>query len=480
MAEKVAIVGAGVGGLATAVRLASKGHEVEVYEKLPRPGGRCNIITDGGFKFDTGPSFVLMPDLFEELFSYLGEDLGGHLNLHVLDPSYKIFYPDGDTCTVFRDPEKTKEELERLEKGASKTYDLLIEETASIYRRARPLLYQCLTLKDLARPSVWALLPRIRAFETYWHLAGRFFKSEKLRHAFTFEAMFLGVSAFDAPGFYSILSYVDHVQKISHPIGGMYEIPAALEKLAQRFGVRLQYGVEVKGIGRRNGKLTLAIPGEEIPADKVVINADYAYAQGALLKRRTRRYSYSCSVYLMYLGLKRKVEGLEHHTLFFARDPKRNIRQVFEESTLPDDPSFYVHVPTKTDPSLAPEGKDLAYVLVPVPNLENRELDIKQEESKLKEIVFGRIEEHTGIRIQDLVEVEHFFYPEDFVGRYNIIHGAPFGLAHTFWQSAFFRPRNYDSKIENLYFVGAGTQPGCGLPAVIASSRIVADLIEQA
>lgn len=192
----------------------------------------------------------------------------------------------------------------------------------------------------------------------------------------------------------------------------------------------------------------------------MVVNADYAYAQSELLGRRLPAYKYSCSVYLIYLGLKQKVKGFAHHNLFFSRDLKENLNQIFKEKVMPDNPSFYVHVPTVTDASLAPEGKEIFYILVPVANLEKNKEDISGYEEKLRRFVFDKISEKLGSRIEDLIEVEHIFYPKDFIGRYNIKYGATFGLAHNLMQSAFFRPPNFDNRINNLYYVGASTQPG--------------------
>jgi phytoene desaturase len=477
MDKKIAIVGAGVGGLATAARLAKKGYSVEVFEKLGECGGRNHLLEDKGFKFDMGPSFVLMPDFFEEVFSYCREDIKEYLDLKAIDPGYTIFFPDGDSLTVYRDSARTKDELEKIEPGSSIGFDGFIRETAKIYRTVKPLLYDCFTPKAVFNPSYWGLLGKIRAFDSYWQMARKFFKSEKLCYAFTFEAMFMGVSPFNAPAFYSIISYADHVQKIFHPMGSMYQIPLALEKMAKKFGARFHYNSEVKKIKPVNGALILELDGRQEPFDKIVVNADYAYAQSQLLGRRIPDYKYSCSVYLIYLGLKQKVNGFAHHNLFFSNDLKRNLNQIFKEKAMPDDPSFYVHVPTVTDPSLAPAGKEIFYILVPVANLEKNKEDISRYEEMLRRIVFDKISEKLGSRIEGLIEVEHRFYPKDFIGRYNIKYGATFGLAHNLMQSAFFRPPNFDHKIKNLYFVGASTQPGGGLPVVIAGSRIVADLI---
>ena len=477
MDKRIAIVGAGVGGLATAARLACRGYNVQVFEKLPKCGGRAHIIEDRGFKFDTGPSFVLMPDFFQEVFAYCHENINDYLNLQVLDVNYKIFYQDGQILTIFRDSEKTKQELEKIEKGSGNAYDEFLSQTGIIYKDVKPLLYSCFTKQDLINPRYWGLVKRLKVGQSYWQIAKRFFKSDKLCYAFTFEAMFIGVSPFKTPGFYSIITYVDHVQKIYHPMGGMYKIPQALEKLAKNYNAQILYDSQIKSVRYDRNKFVLKTADDSFGADKVIINADYSYAQNELLGRKIPQYDYSCSVYLIYLGLKQKVGGLAHHNLFFANDLEKNLREIFIDKIIPQDPSFYIHLPTVTDPSLAPEGKDILYILIPVPNLFKIKQNISESEERIRRVVFERINSCLSIKLEDLIEVEHRFYPQDFISRYNIKYGATFGLAHTFFQSAFFRPYNFDNKIKNLYFVGASTQPGGGLPPVIASSRIVADLI---
>lgn len=477
--KKVVVVGAGIGGLATAARLASRGYEVEVFERLSCCGGRNNIIRDRGFAFDTGPSFVLMPDFFREVFSYCGMRLEDYLDLVELDVHYKIFYPDGTTLSVCLDPERTKEELERHERGAAQGYLRFLEDTGRIYRRVEPLLYRCLTPAALLDPSYWPLIKELRPHESYWDFAKRYFKSDKLCHAFTFEAMFIGVSPYQSPAFYSIIGYADHVQKIRHPMGGMYRIPLALESLSRKLGVNFHYDTEVKRILGSAGSLVVETAGSRAEAERIVVNADFAYAQQQLLGRSVRHYRYSCSVYLLYLGLRQKVAGAEHHNLFFARDLYRNLDEIFNHKRVSVDPSFYVHAPTVTDPGLAPAGKEIFYILVPVPNLDNCKEDFSAREGQLRRTVFDRINRAFGIRLEDLIEVEHRFYPQDFTSRYNIPYGATFGLAHNLMQSAFLRPANFDRRIRGLYYTGASTQPGGGLPVVLASSRIVADLIEK-
>jgi phytoene desaturase len=474
----IAVVGAGVGGLSAAARLSAQGYSVDVFEKLPHCGGRNNIIRDKGFLFDTGPSFVLMPEYFEEAFGSCGVDLGDTLPLKVLDENYRIFYPDGDVFTVHRDCERTKREMERIEPGSARGFDEFLRVTGTMYRALKPYLFESFSPSAPLNPRYWPLLSKLNLPASYWTLASRFFKSEKLRFAFTFEAMFMGVSPFRAPGFYSIIAYTDHVDKIRHPMGGMYRIPQTLEEMCRRKGVRFHYGSEVSGI-HKNGSFTLRTPRGEARADRVVVNADYSYAQETLLGRRLPKFMYSCSVYLLYLGLSRKVPGLAHHNLFFSSDVRQNLREIFTERKVPTDPSFYIHVPTVTDPSLAPPDKDLVYVLIPVNNREPGSEPFEGKEAQLKRKVFEVVKQRTGIDLGPLVEVEHAFYPKDFTERYNIKYGATFGLAHNLLQSAFFRPYNADRRMPGLYYVGASTQPGGGLPVVLASARIVSDMISK-
>ncbi|MBD3263803.1 MAG: phytoene desaturase [Candidatus Omnitrophica bacterium] len=478
MKTKVSVVGAGVGGLATALRLANLGYQVSVYEKLSRCGGRANIIEEAGFKIDTGPSFVLMPDLFSEVFSSVGEDINSHLKLKALDTSYKIFYPDSTTLSIFRDSEKTKEELEKIEPGSSKAYEYFLAETADYYKTVKPLLYQCFTSSQLLNPKYWKLLVKLNPFKTYWQIAKKYFKSDKICYAFTFEAMFIGVSPFNTPSFYSIITYADHIQKIHHPVGGMYTIPTALENLCRQKGVSFNYNCPVRKIIKRKDGLALHTESESINTDKVVINADYSFARSQLLGDKIPDYRYSCSVYLIYLGLNKKVDNLEHHNLFFSSDLRKNLKQIFKSDEVPRDPSFYIHVPTVTDSSLAPEGKEIVYILIPVPNLKNNpERKFAPYAEGLRGFVFDKVKKQTGVDLSDFIEFEQSFYPGDFKERYNIKHCATFGLAHTLYQSAFFRPPNLYEKNKNIYFVGASTQPGGGLPPVIASSKIVSDAI---
>jgi len=479
MSKKIAVIGSGISGLATAVRLSSVGYEVEIFERLSSCGGRNNLLQDNGFKFDMGPSFILMPDFLEEIFSYCGENLKEYLDLKELEVNYKIFYPDIDTFTVYKDTARTKEELEKIERGSSRAYDKFKKEVIRIYNKARPLFYRGLEPQVSKNPYYWFLAYDLKACQTYWQLARKFFKSDKLCYAFTFKSMFIGGSPIETPAFYSGVNYSDLVQKLYYPVGGMYQITSALRKMAEKYKVKFNYETEVNKIKDNQSSLSLAVGDKEIDFDKVVASADYPYVQTELLGRDIPDYGYACSAYLIYLGLKRKIRGFQHHNVFLSKDSDRNQSRIFSGEVLSEDPFFYVDVPTITDLSLAPEGKDLFRILVPVPNLKNPKGNMLGFKEGIRRAVFDKIARFTGLPLDDLIEVEYHFYPQDFIGRYNVKYGSAFGLMHNFKQSTCFRPLNFDPQIKGLYYTGASTQPGGGLPLVLAGSKIVADMISR-
>ena len=310
--------------------LGKKGYDVEVQEKLPECGGRAHIIEDRGFKFDTGPSFVMMPDFFKELFIYCDADISDYLDLRILDVHYKIFYPDGETLTIYRDSEETERELERIEKGSAKAYRKYINDVASIYKNVESMFYHCYTPAAVLNPAYWGFLAKLKIHKSYWDLAKKYFKSDKLCYAFTFESMFVGVSPFSAPSFYSVISYTDHVHKIYHSMGGMYQIPRVIEGMAKKFGVKFNYSSEIIQIEKKDKEFILRSKEAEFEAHNVVLNADYSYAQEHILTRKIPDFDYSCSVYLIYWGMKKKIPHLAHHNLFFAEELKTSLENIFK------------------------------------------------------------------------------------------------------------------------------------------------------
>lgn len=477
--KKVAVIGAGIGGLATAARLSHRGYEVDVFEKLPHCGGRANIIRRDGFSIDTGPSFVLMPDFFKEVFTDCGVDIKDYLTLQPLDLSYRIVYGDDSELPIYGDHERKKQAFERIEKGAGEGYERFMEELRQLYGVVEPLLYECFSFKKVLNPKYWSLLFKLKVLDTYWKMASKYFKDDRISYALTFQAMFIGVSPFRAPAFYSVITYADHAQKVFHPMGGMYQVPTALERLGREFDARHHYDSPVQNIVDEGGKVKIQINNETLEFDQVVINADYPYAKEKLLKRKIKKYEYSCSVYLMYVALDRKIEGLDHHCLFLCNDVKKNLDDIFLKGSVSVEPSFYTHVPTVTDPSLAPQGKDFVYILVPVPNFVKNTYNIADHEEQIRNYVFGRIKKRTAVDLRDITLFEEKFLPQDFDSRYNLKYSSTFGLAHSLFQSAFLRPTNFEEEKGNIFYTGASTQPGGGMPPVLASSKIVADLISR-
>ena len=477
MRDEIAVIGSGVGGLAAAARLAKNGYRVSVYEKLDRCGGVANIIEDKGFKFDTGPSLVMMPDFLEEIFQYCGENLNDYLSLKILDQSYKIFYADGTQLNIYRDSERTKEEIEKIERGGSRGFDRFLQEAQGIDSVLRPLFYRCFSAGNMLSPKFWNIAAGLKMNKSYWQVVSKFFKSVKLRYAFTFQSLFVGASPFSAPGFYSIITYLDHRQKIFHSLGGTYQVPLAFRKMAEKFGAKLFYNQAIKNIRKQGSEFILDTERGAVKADKVVVNADYNYTQKYLLGRKLTPRKYSCSAMMIYLGLNRKIKGLGHHNFFFPADWRKNLREVFNTKQFSQDPFFYVYVPTVTDPSLSPAGKETVCILILAPNLENLRDNIEEHRERLRNAVFSRIKDISGQDLKDSLEVEHRFYPHDFRKCYNLYNGATFGFSHNLVQDIFSLPKNYDHYLKGLYYVGGSTQPGSGLPSVIAGSRIVADLL---
>ncbi len=481
---KAVVVGAGVGGLAGAARLARQGFDVELLEKTGGPGGRCNQLRAQGFTWDIGPTIVLMPEVFQETFAALGRRLEDYLTLLKCDPNYRIHFRDGSAITFTSELCEMGRELERFEPGSFQRYLAFLAQGREQYRTSLDHLVgrNYAGISDYFSPRVLAKIFKVRAHRRMYSDVSRFFSDERLRAAMTFQTMYLGVSPFASPAVYGLLPFTELGVGIWFPQGGLYAIPLALERVAREEGVRLHYGQPVERIlteGARATGVRLA-GGRTVMADVVLCNADLPYAYEKLLQGaptslpRKEKLRYTSSGYMLYLGLRRRYEGLQHHNVVFGRDYRGSFDDIFERFRVPEDPSFYVNVPTRTDASLAPEGKDAAYILVPVPH-QHPGLDWKVEGPKVRAKVFQRLAELGYPDLERDTEVERVFTPDDWAASYNLMHGSAFGLAQNFLQIGPFRPSNQDPRVRNLFFVGASTQPGTGLPTVLISARLVVE-----
>ena len=491
MTKTAVVIGAGMGGLATALRLRKQGFEVELVEKGPRAGGRSNLIQDSGFRVDTGPTILVMKGAIEETYRALGTDLGQRVPMVRLDPNYRLYFHDGRTLALSGEMAEMTQELEQFEAGAGSAFFEFLGDGARKYDLGMEFVernYDRLT--DLINPKAgWRML-KTRALQNLYSQVSGYFDSPSLRRAFTFHSMFLGLSPYRAPAMYSLITYADLAHGVWFPLGGMYRIVEDMVALAGEFGVRIHYEEPVEQIlvqeGRAVGVRTSA--GREIKADIVVSNADLPYTVGQLLEPRYRtefskltngRTTYSCSGFLLYLGLDRTYPNLDHQNLYFAQDYRGNLDDIFDHGRLPEEPSFHLSVPTVTDPSLARPDHSLLYVLAPMPNLQ-ADIDWEQAAPMVREQLMDQLERIVGPDLRAHIVWERQFAPPDFAAQYNAVHGTAFGsLSHEFFQSSFFRPHNKSRSVEGLYFVGQGTYPGIGVPMVHISARLVVERIVQ-
>lgn len=490
--KSVIIIGAGMGGLATALRLRKQGFEVTVLEKQARPGGRSNIIAEDGFRVDIGPTILVMKDTFEELYHSLGQDLHQRLSMVQLDPNYRIYYHDGDHLDLFSNMALLAKEVERIEAGSAERLFRFIGDAARKYELGMDFVDRNFDhLTDLANPVAGLRLLQTSAHHNlYRQVADYFNGNDKLTKAFSFHSMFLGLSPFDALAMYSLITYADLALGMWYPRGGIYAIIEDMLKLADEMGVTVRTSAPVAQICIENGRATgvMLANGEQLCADMVVSNADLPYTYSKLVEPRYRgeytperlaKMDYACSGFLLYLGVDRKYDHLRHQGLYFSEDYRANLDAIFKTRTLPEEPSFHLNVPTVTDPSLAPAGHSLLYVLAPMPNLQAG-IDWEQAAPLVRERLLDQLERIVDPELRQHIVWERQYRPTDWLADINATHGTAFGsLSQGFFQSSYFRPHNKARDVQGLYFVGQGTYPGIGMPMVMISSRLVTERIVQ-
>ncbi|HSF81392.1 MAG TPA: phytoene desaturase family protein [Anaerolineales bacterium] len=488
--RKAVIIGSGIGGLATSLRLAHRGFQVTVLEKLSRPGGRSNLLEENGFRADTGPTILVMKSTFEELYRSIGQDLHQRLELVQLEPNYRIYYHDGTHIDLFNNMAMLSKEIETIQPGGAERVFRFLGEGARKYALGMDFVERNFDrLTDLFNPQAGLRLWQTQAHQNlYKQVAGFFEHDDKLTKAFSFHSMFLGLSPFDALAMYSLITYADLALGMWFPRGGVYRLVEDMLDLANEMGVQIRINSPVEEICIENGRVVgvRLESGEQVQADLVVSNADLPYTYRNLInprhrKRytdaRLRRMQYACSGFILYLGVDRTYEHVRHQALYFSEDYQANLEAIFKTKTFPQDPSFHLSIPTVTDPSLAPPDHSLLYVLAPMPNLE-ADIDWDQAAPILREKLLDRLEELIDPRLREHIVWERQYRPTDWLTDINATLGTAFGsLSHGFFQSSYFRPHNMDRDIAGLYFVGQGTYPGIGMPMVIISSKLVTERI---
>lgn len=486
--KKVIIVGAGPGGLTAGMILSHYGLDVEIFEKQGSIGGRNAFLQAGDFRFDVGPTFFLMKDVLERIFQLCGKNLYDYVRLIELDPMYRLAF---DNMTFFPSSnfEKMIDEMERNFPGSSKGYMKYREREKKKFDRLIPCLevpYGKLT--DYMSMRLVKALPYLDAHLSLFDVLGKYYNNNDLKICFTFQAKYIGMSPWEAPGLFSILSFIEHGGGVYHVKGGLNRLSHALADVTTGNGGKINLSTGIKELIIENSvaKGVVLEDGSKVYADYVVINADFAHSMKNLVPVGNRkkytdskleRMKYSCSTFMLYLGLDRKYENVSHHNIFFAKDYKHNVSEIVSNSIIPEDPSFYVHNPSLIDDSLAPEGKSSLYVLVPIGNTSGA-IDWEANREAFKEKILGLLEKKAGMEnLREHIEVMRVITPDDWQNKLNIYRGATFNLGHNMGQLLYFRPHNEFEEFRNCYLVGGGTHPGSGLPTIYESGRISSQLI---
>ncbi len=477
------VIGAGLGGLAAAIRLGARGYRVTVFDRLPVAGGRATVHRQDGFTFDAGPTIITAPFILEELWQVAGRNFHDDVELKSLDPFYTIRFDDGDTFTCRSDPEAMRLEVARISPQDVAGYDRFMAESEAIYRIGFEELGHVPfnSVMDMARVAP-SLLSLKSWRSVYGHVAAHV-KNEKIRMALSFHPLFVGGNPFRTTSVYSLIAYLERTHGVHCAIGGTNRIVRAMVKLIESQGGSVMTSTDVAAIthdGKRATGIRLG-SGETVPADIVVSNACAAHTYNTLLKdgpksrwtpRKLERARHSMSLFVWYFGTNRQFTDVPHHTILMGPRYRGLIADIFDRKVLAGDMSLYLHRPTASDPSLAPDGCDAFYVLSPVPNQEAG-IDWSTMAQTYRSRVAQRLHETVMPGFLDHVVTERLMTPDSFEHDLLSYKGAAFGLEPVLTQSAWFRPHNSSEELEDLFLVGAGTHPGAGLPGVLSSARVL-------
>ncbi len=480
--DHVVIVGAGLGGLSAALRLAGAGRKVTVIEREAVPGGRNGILKKEGYAFDTGPSVLTMPSLIQDALNCVGEDMKDWLELMPVSPLYRAFYADGSQLDVHADTKEMEAEIAlKISAKEAQGYREYVEFVTKLYK------YEINDFIDRNIDSPLNLLTpnlaRLIALGGFRRLApkvNQFMKDPRLQKVYSFQAMYAGVSPQQALAIYAVIAYMDSVNGVFFPKGGMHAVPRALAGAAQKHGVDFKYNTTVSKIEVTNGraKAVLTDDGQRIECDAVILNPDLPVAWRDLLGKTplsVKRLTYSPSCVTLLVGSSKQYDFAAHHNIHFGKSWEGVFDELIKKKKLMSDPSILVTIPSKDDPSLAPAGKSSYYILFPTPNLD-ADIDWKKTAEPYRRHMIETLELRGYIGFGDSIETQVMTTPLDWQAQ-GMERGAPFASAHTFFQTGPFRPRNMAADIENVVFAGSGTQPGVGMPMVLISGRLAAERI---
>ena len=488
--KKIIIIGAGTSGLAAGIRLQTLGFDCEIYEKNEAVGGRMYQIKEEGFTFDVGPTIVLMPEMYKELFTFSGVNPDDYIDMQLLEPMNTIHYPDQSKVEISHNLTKFIHQLESFSEKETAGY---LKYLADVYQRY-VIAKDAFLEKGYRKPSefynlkTFKSLYKLRTLNSAYQSISSFVKEDKLRKALSFQTLYVGISPFTGPSIYTIIPMIELLYGVWYIKGGMYQMAKAMERRFIELGGKIYTNQNVDEIIIEKGVAKgIDVGGRKVYADLVLSNADFPWAMKNLVKekaykgkytdKKIDKMGYSSSSFIMYLGLNKKYQTTVHQ-IHFAQDFKKNINDLFE-GVVPNDPSFYLYSPSQVDLDMAPDGSESLYVLVPVPSLHKNNLLWNDEQiNSLKQTVLDKIKHIPGFEdIKEHIVYEKIFTPETFKDKFNLQFGATFGLQPSLFQSLYYRPQATSKKVKNLYFVGSSNHPGAGVPIVLMSAKIVTNEI---
>jgi len=486
MNPSVIVIGAGPGGLASAMLLASAGVKVKLLERMPIVGGRTSAIQTDGFKFDLGPTFFLYPRVLDEIFAAAGASLRREVELIRLDPQYRIIFGGGGELNATPDLARMEQQIGAIAPEDAPGFRRFLEENRAKLDRMLPCLENpFLGWQDMLNLRLLKTLPIIRPHQSVDTYLSRFFRDSRIRLAFSFQSKYLGMSPFRCPSLFSILSFLEYEYGVFHPIGGCAAVTAAMARVAQRLGVEICLNQPVEEI-MFDGRRAVGVRTREgvHRADALIVNADFARAMSRLVPDRLRhrwtdrkiaRKKFSCSTFMMYLGVEGRFD-LPHHNIHIADDYPRNLDEIENQHVLSGDPSFYVQNASVTDPTLAPQAMSTLYVLAPVTH-QHSNVDWERERDRFRALMLKQISKAGFVDVEKRIRFERVITPADWDRQYEIHKGATFNLAHSLDQMLHLRPHNRFEDLDGVYLVGGGTHPGSGLPVIFESARISTRLL---
>ena len=493
MKKKIIVIGSGFGGLGAAIRLQAKGHDVEIFEKRDKPGGRAYVYEMDGFKFDGGPTVITAPFMFDDLFEAAGKKVKDYFELVPLSPFYRIFDHKKRIFDYNDDEDFTLKEIERINPDDKQGYLDFLKTTKPIFEKG------FVELADQPFLSFWDMIKvapdliRLQSHKSVYKYVSKFIKDDFLRQCFSFHPLLVGGNPFDTTSIYAMIHYLEREWGVHYAMGGTGSIVKGMVKLFEDIGGKIHLESEIDEITVANRKVTgvKLKDGTIHMADAVVSNADVPFTYKNLIDKRHRkkytdrkvdRMNYSMSLFVIYFGTNKRYTDtdLKHHNIILSKRYKELLDDIFDKKILADDFSLYLHMPTITDPSLAPDGCESFYVLSPVPHLAAKDIDWTVKAKEYRDRIMQFLEDNYLPDLQKHIVAEHYIDPLHFRDELNSHLGSAFSVEPLLTQSAWFRPHNRSEEFDNLYFVGAGTHPGAGLPGVLSSSIIAENLIGPA